>query len=115
MDKEQTAIERLRLASEMSLRFYKKILVVTTSGGKDSAVCVALALRAGIPFEVLHNHTTVDAPETVRYVREDFRRLEEKGIKCTINFPFYKGRRVTMWSLIPQKLMPPTRIVRYCC
>ena len=26
-----------------------------------------------------------------------------------------KVQRVTMWSLIPQKLMPPTRVVRYCC
>ena len=26
-----------------------------------------------------------------------------------------KVLRVTMWSLIPQKLMPPTRVVRYCC
>ena len=99
----------------MSLHFYKEPLVVTTSGGKDSAVCLALAERAGIPFEVMHNHTTVDAPETVRFVREDFHRLERKGVKCTINFPVYKGRRVTMWSLIPQKLMPPTRIARYCC
>lgn len=61
MDKEQTAIERLRMASEMSLKHYKTPLVVTTSGGKDSAVCVALAERAGIPFEAMHNHTTVDA------------------------------------------------------
>lgn len=26
-----------------------------------------------------------------------------------------KGKRVSMWTLIPQKLMPPTRLVRYCC
>lgn len=115
MDKERTAIERLRMASEMSLKHYETPLVVTTSGGKDSAVCVALAERAGIPFEAMHNHTTVDAPETVRFVREDFHRLEGKGVKCTINFPVYKGQRVTMWSLIPQKLMPPTRVARYCC
>lgn len=25
------------------------------------------------------------------------------------------GSRVTMWNLIPRKLMPPTRLVRYCC
>ena len=115
MDKEQTAIERLRAASEMSLKHYGTPLVVTTSGGKDSSICVALAERAGVPFEAMHNHTTVDAPETVRFVREDFRRLEEKGVKCTIDFPVYKSKRVTMWSLIPQKLMPPTRVVRYCC
>lgn len=83
MDKEQTAIERLCMASEMSLKHYGTPLVVTTSGGKDSAVCVAMAERAGIPFEAMHNHTTVDAPETVRFVREDFRRLEEKGVKSS--------------------------------
>ena len=67
MDKEQTAIARIQAASEMSLQVYKEPLVVTTSGGKDSVICVALAERAGIPFEVIHNHTTVDAPETVRF------------------------------------------------
>lgn len=114
-DLEKTAIDRLRAASEMSLNFYKLPLIVTTSGGKDSAVCLHLAERAGIPFEVMHNHTTADAPETVYFIRRDLRRLESKGIKCTINYPVYKGARTSMWNLIPQKLMPPTRIVRYCC
>lgn len=109
------AIERLKLASEMSLTYYEQPLIVTTSGGKDSDVCLHLAQAAGIPFEVQHNHTTADAPETVRHVRETMRRLEAKGAKCTINMPTYKGQPVTMWSLIPQKLMPPTRLVRYCC
>ena len=115
MDREQTAIERLRKASELSLKTYGQPLLVTTSGGKDSVVCVALAERAGIPFEVIHNHTTVDAPETVRFVRTDFKRLEEKGVRCTVNFPTYKGQPTTMWDLIPQKLLPPMRVARYCC
>lgn len=115
MDKEQMAIARLQEASRMSLQVYKQPLVVTTSGGKDSSVCVALAERAGIPFEVQHNHTTADAPETVYFVREEFKRLEAAGIKCSLNYPVYKGKRTSMWNLIPQKLMPPTRVVRYCC
>lgn len=115
MDKEQTAVERLRTAAQMSKQFYHAPLIVTTSGGKDSSVCVALAQRAGINFEVQHNHTTADAPETVRFVREEFKRLEALGIKCTINYPVYKGKPTSMWALIPQKLMPPTRLVRYCC
>lgn len=115
MDKEKTAIERLKAASEMSLAYYKQPLVVTDSGGKDSSVCKELAIRAGIPFEVQHNHTTADAPDTVRFVRREFKRLEEKGITCTVNKPTYKGAPVTMWSLIPQKSMPPTRLIRYCC
>lgn len=115
MDKEKTAIMRLQEASQMSLAFYEFPLVVTISGGKDSSVCLELAKRAGIPFEVMHNHTTADAPETVYFVRSDFKKIESQGIKCTLNYPIYKGMRTSMWDLIPQKLMPPTRLVRYCC
>ena len=75
MDLEQKAIMRLREAADTSERFYKAPLIVTTSGGKDSSVCVALAEKAGIDFEVMHNHTTVDAPETVYFIRREFKRL----------------------------------------
>lgn len=75
IDKEQTAIERLREASEMSMRSYRKPLVIADSGGKDSSVCLELACRAEIPFEVEHNHTTADAPETVYFIRQEFERL----------------------------------------
>jgi phosphoadenosine phosphosulfate reductase len=115
MDLEQTSIERLKAASEMSLMHYGQPLIITDSGGKDSSVIKELARRSGIPFEVMHNHTTADAPETVRFVRSEAKRFEDMGIKYTINMPVYKGKRTSMWSLIPQKLMPPTRLVRYCC
>ena len=95
--------------------FYSLSLLWKAFHKKDSSVCVELAERAGIPFEVMHNHTTADAPETVYFVRGELRRLELKGIKCVANYPVYKGARTSMWQLIPQKLMPPTRIVRYCC
>ena len=42
-DLEQTAMERLRMASEMSLRLYKQPLVITYSGGKDSDCLLRLA------------------------------------------------------------------------
>lgn len=113
---EQTAIERLRAASDMSLRLFEKPLVITYSGGKDSDVLLHLAEKSGIPFEALHSLTTADAPETVRHVYDTFRRLEEKGVKCTVDKHVQPdGSRVTMWNLIPRKLMPPTRVVRYCC
>lgn len=114
-DLEKIAIERYKAASEMSLQHYGLPLVIADSGGKDSSVCKELALLAGIPFEIMHNHTTADAPETVRFVRSEAKRFEELGIKYTINMPTYKGKRTSMWSLIPQKLIPPTRLVRYCC
>lgn len=116
MGLEQTAIERLRMASEMSLRLYKQPLVITYSGGKDSDCLLRLARNSGIPFEVLHSLTTADAPETVYHVKNTFRKLEIGGVKCTIDtHKRPDGTNVTMWNLIPRKLMPPTRLVRYCC
>ena len=115
MDLEQKAIERIRLASDLSLKHYGKPLVCTYSGGKDSDVMLELFKRSGIPFEAHNSHTTADAPQTVRHIRKVFKSLEEKGIKCEIEMSKYKGEHITMWKLIPLKLMPPTRQVRYCC
>lgn len=115
MDLEKIAIERLKMASEVSLKYYGQPLLVTYSGGKDSDVSLELAIRSGIPFEVQNSHTTADAPETVRFIKKKFYQLELDGIKCQIDKPQIQGKRVSMWSLIPIKLMPPTRVVRYCC
>lgn len=115
MDKEKKAIERIKIASEMSLHHYKKPLACTYSGGKDSDVLLELFKRSGIPFEVHNSHTTADAPQTVRHIQKVFRGLESDGIKCEIEMPIYKGKPTSMWKLIPEKLMPPTRLVRYCC
>lgn len=114
-DIEHLAIERFKAANEMSVANYGKPLVVCISGGKDSSCVTELAIRSGIPCEFMHNHTTADAPETVRFVRSEFKRLEDLGYHCILNMPTYKGQPTSMWKLIPQKLMPPTRLVRYCC
>nr|DAT93872.1 MAG TPA: 3'-phosphoadenosine 5'-phosphosulfate sulfotransferase [Caudoviricetes sp.] len=47
MDLEQKAIERIRLASDLSLKHYGKPLVCTYSGGKDSDVMLELFRRGG--------------------------------------------------------------------
>lgn len=76
MDKEQLAIARLQDAARLSEHRYKKPLMVTYSGGKDSQVLVALAERAGINFEVVNSHTTADAPETVYFIMAFQRMLD---------------------------------------
>lgn len=110
------SIDRVKLASDMSLSYYGEPLVCEYSGGKDSDVLLWVFEQSGVPFEVHNSHTTVDAPPTVYHIRETFKRLELKGVKCTVDYHDKgNGQRVTMWNLIPQKLMPPTRVVRYCC
>lgn len=116
MDLEQKSIERIKMASEMSLHHYGKPLICTYSGGKDSDVMLELFKRSGVPFEVHNSHTTVDAPPTVYHIRDVFRDLELMGIHCDINYHRRPdGHLLTMWNLIPNKLIPPTRTARYCC
>lgn len=115
MDLEKVSIERLREGAQISELYYQKPLLICYSGGKDSEIILNLALKSGIDFEVQHSHTTSDAPETVYHIRKRFKALEEKGIKCVVNLPYYKGVRTSMWDLIPKKGIPPTRLVRYCC
>jgi len=116
----QKSIQRIVQAYEIATQM-GNTLILAYSGGKDSDVLIDLAIKSGVPFVVQHNHTTVDAPETVYHIRDVFKRLDSQGIPTKINFPPEivtadgKVTRATMWNLIPKKLMPPTRIVRYCC
>lgn len=119
MDLEQKAIERIKMANQLSLKYYQKPIEVEYSGGKDSDVLLELFRRSGEHFTVAHSLTTVDAPETVQHVKDTFRRLELEGIHTEVDKHEYaengKKKRITMGNLIPKKKMPPTRVVRYCC
>ena len=115
MDLEHKAIARLQEAAKLSEFYYQKPLLLAYSGGKDSEVCLELCRRAGVPFEVIHNLTTADAPETVHHVRKVFRKLELEDVKCEILHPLYKGHLTSMWALIIKEMYPPIRKVRYCC
>lgn len=99
----------------MSEHYYHKPLVIAYSGGKDSEVLADLAIRSGVPIEISNSHTTVDAPETVYHIREQFKRWRSMGIPCVEQYPVYKGKRTSMWDLIRQKGLLPTRRIRYCC
>lgn len=112
---EEKAIERLRLGAEMSETYYHKPLVLTYSGGKDSDCVLRLAEKAGINFQLINSHTTVDAPETVYHIREVVDRVKEHGHDAKIIYPINKGKPTSMWKLIVDMGMPPTRLVRYCC
>lgn len=108
----------LRLAADISKEYYHAPLIITYSGGKDSDVLLQLAIECLEPdeFEVLNAHTTLDAPETVYYIRGRFKELEERGIKATVQYPHYPdGKFMSIWNLIVKKQTPPTRWARYCC
>lgn len=114
-DKEKKAIEVIKLASELSQTYYHEPLVVCFSGGKDSMVLLHLALRAGVEIEVINSHVTIDPPDLVYFTRDCIKDLQSVGIKAEIKKPTYKWKPTSMWKLIVDKGIPPTRLNRYCC
>lgn len=97
IEKEKRAIQYLKSFEPESEPYY-----LCYSGGKDSDCIRILADLAGVKHEIHNNHTTVDAPETVRYIRS------VPGV--IVDMP-----PKTMWQLIVEHGIPPTRLARYCC
>lgn len=95
------AIQRIRMYNPLELGFDKPYYVAY-SGGKDSDVIRILMELSGVPYDLVHNHTTMDAPETVYYIRSI--------PNVQISYP-----EESIHKLIVKKHMPPTRLVRYCC
>ena len=97
MDRAETAIARLREFCPPE-GFY-----VAFSGGKDSIVLLDLVRRSGVKHDAHYNITGVDPPELVQFIHRHYPDVERHRPEKT------------MWKLIVEKMMPPTRIVRYCC
>lgn len=97
IDKIQIAITRLK-EFEPPDGYY-----LAFSGGKDSQCIYELAKMANVKFDAHFNLTTVDPPEVIKFTRKYYPdvRLDKSG--------------TSMYRIIPIKLMPPTRKVRYCC
>lgn len=82
---------------------------VAFSGGKDSVVVKALCDMAGVKYDAHYSVTSVDPPELVAFIRDQYPDVSRDIPRDE------DGNAITMWNLIPKKLIPPTRIVRYCC
>lgn len=109
--------EVLKVASKLAKTYYNKPIVICYSGGKDSEVLLDIALKTlkKDEFRVLNSHTTLDAPETVYFIRDRFSELREQGYQCEVSYPTYKGKRTSFWRICQHKKMLPTRITRFCC
>ena len=95
-DKVKIAIDRLQ-TFEPPEGYY-----LAFSGGKDSQCIYHLAKEAGVKFDAHYHLTTVDPPELVYFIRENYPDV-------IIDKP-----EMSMWKLIEQN-GPPTRLNRFCC
>lgn len=108
---EDTAIQLIKTFEEVALaRCPEHSYIVGYSGGKDSDCLVHLFMRSGVKFKLIHNHTTLDIPDTVYYVKRKFKEWTEQGYECEI----YKPEK-SFWKLCEEKAMLPFRRFRFCC
>lgn len=74
------------------------------SGGKDSVVLYDLAERAGVPCEAHYNVTTIDPPELLCFIRDEYRGRVQ-----------WDKPRASFYKLMRKHTALPTRVARWCC
>ena len=98
------SIDLIRKSEKMALRldpvngFYN-----TFSGGKDSQVLYYLVKLAGVKAKTHMNLTSIDPPEVIRFVREQYPDVEMIKPKMSI------------YDMAKKKHILPTRRFRWCC
>lgn len=115
IDKIQVAIDRIREfdPSKTGNRKY----IQPNSGGKDSLVVYKLMELAGVEFTPIHA-PTIEFKETSKYLREHVEGLVQQKPKRFTNRVKNKkfvGKPKTMFNLIANRKIPPTRVNPYCC
>ncbi len=101
------ALKRIKFAYEVAQMKGLGELYVCFSGGKDSCVLEYLVRKAkelyGVQYTLNYNMTGIDHPELVYFMRNNYPDL------------IWHKYKKSMWRLIVEKHIPPTRIFRYCC
>lgn len=90
--------ERMALDMDPENGFY-----LAFSGGKDSQALYHIAQMAGVKFKAHMNLTSVDPPEVIRFVKQNYPDVEL--IKP----------RMSIYDMAKKKGILPTRIMRWCC
>lgn len=90
--------ERLALRLDSKDGFY-----LAMSGGKDSQVLYHIAKLSGVKFKAHMNLTSVDPPEVIRFVKNEYPVVELITPKMSI------------YDMAKKKHFLPTRRFRWCC
>lgn len=102
--KMQHSVELLRKAENIALNYDRENgYYLAFSGGKDSQALYHIAQLAGVRFQGHMNLTSVDPPEVIRFVKENYPEVE-----------LIKPGKSIFQSAIEEKTLPTMR-VRWCC
>lgn len=102
--KMQHSVELLRKAEKIALSYdHENGYYLAFSGGKDSQALYHIAQLAGVRFHAHMNLTSVDPPEVIRFVKENYPEVD-----------LIKPGKSIFQSAIEEKALPSMRM-RWCC
>ena len=97
------SIQLIRRAEPTALRYRPDGFFVAFSGGKDSQVLLRLTELSGVRFTAQYNLTTLDPPENVHFIKDNYPSVE-----------IVKPER-SFLRLCEHHKMLPTQWTRFCC
>jgi phosphoadenosine phosphosulfate reductase len=103
MNKIDLAIQTIKKAESLALKYQDYGFHLAFSGGKDSQVIYELCKMAGVKFRPVMQVTTLDPPELMKFVRK--------------NYPdvIMERPKINFYKLIVKKMGLPMMNMRYCC
>lgn len=99
----QHSIDLLRKSERLALRYYPAGFYLAFSGGKDSQALYHVAKLAGVRFEAHYALTTLDPPELVYFIRNNYPDV-------VVDRP-----ELNYAQLCIKKKALPTMRMRFCC
>lgn len=97
------AITLLRKAEKLALKYSEKGFFLAFSGGKDSQCIYHLAKLAGVKFTAHYSVTSIDPPELMRFIKEEYPDV------------VFDRPKYTFYNLCRKKKSLPTQRMRFCC
>lgn len=103
-DKLKHSIQLLQKAEKFALMYDRENgYHLAFSGGKDSQAIYHLAKMANVKFHSVFSPTTIDPPEVIRFIHQQYPDVE-----------FVKPKE-SIYSIALRKHMLPTMKIRWCC
>ncbi len=98
----ENSIKLIQKYESLALKLNPDGFHLAFSGGKDSQVIYDLTLKSGVKFKSYFYKTSVDPPQLLKFIRENYKDV------------IWIKPEKTMFQLIEQRGLP-TRKSRFCC